>query len=221
MNEEVYDPDKPESRLHGLFSVLFYISAFLFVVAFACDFLNGLDNFLHAPIGIKDNPPEPGFIVELAQLLWWPLILTTMLLGYFRVMTRLFKFVPLLLGTLIVFCGVVSLVGGILGEYKGQLFSGQTYFTQTITPIMWATFITSWVGVGAYRCFTKWKKERRVRYLIAGSLVSLGIFCAAVGVLGSLGSGSDVITQSGMVLMMCGVLMAVLGYIVCIAPGNW
>jgi hypothetical protein len=93
MNES----DNPESRLHGLFVVLFYISLALLAIASASIILNGLDNFLHAPIGIKDNPPEPGIVVQLAQLAWIPLLLSVLLFGILRAMSLVFKSVPRLL----------------------------------------------------------------------------------------------------------------------------
>ena len=181
MNES----DNPESRLHGLLVVLFYISLSLLALASALDILNGLDNFLHAPIGIKDNPPEPGIVVQLAQLTWIPLLLSVLLFGFLRMMSLIFKSVPLLLGTLIVTCGFTSLVGGILGEHKGkELFDGQTYFTQTVTPTLYVIFLMSWVGVGAYLFIEKWKRDRRLRHLLVGSCFILGIVFGLVSLIG-------------------------------------
>jgi hypothetical protein len=46
---------------------------FLLFIAVALAVMNWLGDFLHAPLGIKDNPPEPGTLVQLAQFLFWPL----------------------------------------------------------------------------------------------------------------------------------------------------
>jgi hypothetical protein len=133
----------PKSGLHGLLVVLFCFALFLLALATVFVILNWLDDFLHAPIGIKDYPPEPGFVVQLAGLAWIPLVLSVLLLGFLAIMSRLFKTVPLLLGTSLDASGTVSLVGGLLGEHKGQeLFHGQANFSQAVTPILYVILLT-------------------------------------------------------------------------------
>ena len=59
-------------------------------------------------------------MVQFAQLAWLPLLLSTLLLGVWSFLTTIFKFIPLLLGTLIVTTGLVSLAGGALIMYQGK-----------------------------------------------------------------------------------------------------
>jgi hypothetical protein len=218
MNENSYDSDSYQPKFgHRLFVIFFYISFSLLIVATASVILNWLDDFLHAPIGIKDYPPEPGLVVQIAQLAWIPLVLSVFLSGFFGFMSRVFKPVPLLLGTLIVTCGSISLVGGILGEYKGEeLFHGQAFFCKTVTPILYVIFLMSWVGVGANHCIEKWRRDCRPRHLIAGLCVILGMIFGVIGLIGgAIGNESEI------VYLMYGVFIAVLGYIIYIAPGKW
>lgn len=73
---------KPNSKyqkwidfLWGLSRISMFLIAFVFV-------LNWLDIFLHAPIGIKDNPPEPGVLVTFAQMAFWPVFACCVVLGF-------------------------------------------------------------------------------------------------------------------------------------------
>jgi hypothetical protein len=122
-------------------------------------------------------------------------------------MSRVFKTVPLLLGTSIVTCGSISLVGGILGDRKGeQLFNGQAYFCQIVTPILYVLFLMSWVGVGAYGCIVKWKRDRKPRHGIAGLCLILGIMLGLIGLMRGI--------NSDFVFLMSGFLFAVLGILI-------
>lgn len=139
------NPNQPRKKFVG-----FHLEALtLLALVTASVILNWLDDFLHAPIGIKDYPLEPGIVVQLARLAWIPLFLSALLFGFLGIMSRAFKTVPLLLGTAIVSFGGISLVGGILGEHKGtELFHGQAYFSQTVTPVLYILFLV----VGRCRC---------------------------------------------------------------------
>lgn len=194
--------DQPKSGLHGLFVVLSYIANAIFALAIFLLTLNWLDDFLHAPIGIKDNPPEPGILVQTASLVWIPLLLTVVLFGFLRFGSRVFSTVSLLLGTIIVTCGSVSLVGGILSETKKQYFEGQQYFTQTVTPVLYILFLMAWVGVGANHCIMKWKKGGKVRHGIAGLFLLLAIICGLCGLFVAVKNN-----DSGGLLVLIGMLL--------------
>jgi hypothetical protein len=113
------------------------------------------------------------------------------------------------LGTVIVVCGGVSLVGGILGEHKGaELFHGQAYFSQTVTPVLYILFLMSWVGVGAYFCIEKWKKGRKLRHGIAGACLITSLFLGLIGLYG-LAQNSEPLTP----FVMWGLLMVFVGFI--------
>jgi hypothetical protein len=181
-----------------------------FVLATFLVVLNWLDDFLHAPIGIKDYPPEPGVLVQAAQLAWAPLLLTVGLFAFLRFASTMFSTVPLLLGTVIVICGSVSLVGGLLGEAKKEYFHGQQYFTQTVTPFLYILFLMAWTGVGANHCIMKWKGGGKVRHGIAGLILLLAIVTAIVGLY--IGRGEK---DSGPLLVIIGLLfvgVAIIAY---------
>jgi hypothetical protein len=100
-------------------------------------------------------------------------------------------------------------VGGILGEHKGaELFHGQAYFSQTVTPILYILFLMSWVGVGAYFCIEKWKKGHKLRHGIAGACLITGLFLGLIGLYG-LAQNSEPLT----LFVMWGLLMAFVGFI--------
>jgi len=51
------------------------IFGYLSILAGLIDFQNDLVNFLHAPIGVKDHPPEPMALVQFARLAFWPVLI--------------------------------------------------------------------------------------------------------------------------------------------------
>ena len=52
--------------------VALVISGFFLVLITLSIVSNGVFNFLRAPIGIKDNSPDPGLLVRFAQLAFYP-----------------------------------------------------------------------------------------------------------------------------------------------------
>jgi hypothetical protein len=53
--------------------------------------LNWIDDFLHAPIGIKDNPPQPGAVVQFAQLALRPLTVCFLALAFLGLLTEWYR----------------------------------------------------------------------------------------------------------------------------------
>jgi hypothetical protein len=158
------DFDKPASKLHGLFIGLSWLLFLLLASATALVVLNWLDDFLHAPIGIKDYPPEPGMIVQLANLAWLPLLVILLIFALLSFMSSFAKTIPLLLGTSLVSCGVLSLIGGILGELKStELFAGEQFFVRDVTPALWCGVIVSFLGLSLYGGIQDWKKEIQLK----------------------------------------------------------
>jgi hypothetical protein len=199
--------DEPKSGLHGLFVVLSYIANLTLVLATFLVVLNWLDDFLHAPIGIKDYPPEPGALVQIAQLAWIPLLFVVALTAFLRFASRAFSTVPLLLGAVIVTCGPVSLVGGLLGDAKREYFHGQQYFAHSVTPFLYILFLMAWVGLGANHCIKKWKNGGKPRHGLAGLILILALVTAWVGLFLR---NED----SGVILLMSGFLLVGVGFIV-------
>lgn len=208
MNDHVYR-QKPGFGLSIWLMALFCVSLFLLAIASALDFLNFLGDFLHAPIGIKDYPPEPNVIVQLAKLAIIPLTLSAGLCGVLGFLSRVPKAIPLMLGLLIVISGGTGLVGGILREYKNrELFHGQLFFTTVVTSASYVLFLSSCVGLGAYHCMAKWQCERKPRYGVAGTLLLTSIPLGLIGILGIVMNSYSLISVS-----VWGIPTAVLGYI--------
>lgn len=69
-------PNSPDSRmsLHDWVSLLCWLFGFLLAWIVLAIFANGLGDFLHAPIGIKDNPPEPGIVIQFARIACYPVV---------------------------------------------------------------------------------------------------------------------------------------------------
>ena len=67
------ESEQNASKIHGLVDFLWGLSCLFLVLIALVLISNWLDDFLHAPIGIKDNPPAPGAIVQVAHLSFWPI----------------------------------------------------------------------------------------------------------------------------------------------------
>jgi hypothetical protein len=70
---------------HSLVVVGWGLSCFVLFPTVICVVANWVDDFLHAPLGIKDNPPEPGVIVQFAQIAFWPVVIAFAVLGIWKV----------------------------------------------------------------------------------------------------------------------------------------
>src|ERR1700754_965991 len=60
------------STLQDWLDLFWILSCILLVLAVLVLGGNWLDEFLHAPIGIEDNPTQPGAILQVAHLAFWP-----------------------------------------------------------------------------------------------------------------------------------------------------
>lgn len=49
---------------------------------------NELNEFLMSPIGIKEHPPEPGIVVQYAQMAFWPLLISFAILWALMKLTK-------------------------------------------------------------------------------------------------------------------------------------
>lgn len=89
--DDEFDYDAPKApRLYGFLNVAFYIWTALMVFGLILVVGTGLDNFLHAPIGIKDNPPPPSALVAFAQDLLTPIIVIWVALRVLRWISKEF-----------------------------------------------------------------------------------------------------------------------------------
>jgi hypothetical protein len=207
---EAHDLDvEPNSGLHKPFTALFFITLFLIAIASLLSLMNGLDDFLHAPIGIKDHPPEPGALVQMADAAWLPLLGLLLLFGFLSLASRVFHPVSVMLATVILVTGSVALVGGILGESKKQYFQSQHYFTQTVTPVLYIVFLMTWVVVGVRLSIRNWLRERKPRYGAAAVLLLAALACALCGLYVGV-----VNTDKGVPTLMFGIPLAVAGFLV-------
>lgn len=65
-----------KEKLLMLFKFVRGCSRVLLIFAVFVVVMNSIGNFLHAPIGIKDNPPAPGLLAGLAQMAIVPLVIS-------------------------------------------------------------------------------------------------------------------------------------------------
>ena len=178
MNED-YDFDKPQSRLYPWFNVLYYIALYLTVMAFIMVFGNGLDNFLHAPIGIKENPPPPSDLVALADALVVPIGISTFVLRFFRWLCREFPTsVVLTWFGGIIFFGIAGVA--FIGKFwlHQEIVPGSFFLFDRVWPIIYrlctvvfGLCMVAFVCLIAYGSVDGWKKRRTVR----NGLVALGM----------------------------------------------
>jgi hypothetical protein len=50
---------------------------------------NEINDFLMSPIGIKEHPPEPGMVVQYAQMAFWPLVISFAILWALMKLTEI------------------------------------------------------------------------------------------------------------------------------------
>jgi hypothetical protein len=130
-------PDNTEveaPRLYAFLNVVYYLWSTLFGLAVALDIGTGIDNFLHAPIGIKDNPPDPGALVDLARDLIFPLAIGWLVLKLFRWFAKEMgaKFVA---GAVAWLIGVSFLASAMLSYDVPTAVSRASLFARALTPI--------------------------------------------------------------------------------------
>lgn len=76
---------------YGVIGMLWFLS--LLVVGFMSITLgmNWLGDFLHAPIGIKDNPPDPGTLIQIEQLIFAPAMTCFVVLHFLRIILKVIR----------------------------------------------------------------------------------------------------------------------------------
>ena len=153
--------------------------------------LNWLSDFLHAPLGIKDHPPEPGIVVQCADLAFWPVGISYVILRVLRTLTKLFSAQEVLLGC----AGIgfsVLLTASLIGELLHREFvPGTHYVYSTIAPyIINGVLFLCAAGLlladlfCAYSFIANWKTSDTGREKIASVLIASSTIPAVVAFAG-------------------------------------
>lgn len=210
-----HDNETKAPRLYLALSVIYYLCTALLVLAIIMDVGNGLGNFLHAPIGIKDNPPDPGPFVDLARALIVPLILGYIGLRVLRWLAKEMGWVDVM--ATLVSLAVVAVLGSSIWAMRGhpEYIPGSVYLIHAAMKI-WAFLFGTIVVLGdaffAWEYFKFWRKERKVMQVIAGLgfLISTFLFLAAIPAHFLQSPGSDVSFTFGGWGFMIGVITVLL-----------
>ena len=173
---ERFYADTEGSRLHGLFAALFYIFAVLLAIALLAIFANSLDDFLHAPIGIKDDPPEPGLIVQFAQS-----CMAAAAVEHIAARCVVLPHYDLQVHTTTSgHADCHDRTGGAWRAVCAHYVPGEgarLLRPDRHTDCMGDFHSKSWIGVFAYQCFEKWKSQRKANFLIAGVCFTIAVCC--------------------------------------------
>lgn len=140
---------EPSRRLQAFLGATVKLLMIVLAVIVVLQCGNWLDDFLHAPIGIKDNPPEAGALVQLANLALWPtagLYLAARILRFFA---REFT-VPQILGGLGGFLAWIFTVVLLVGEFMHREFIPGTFFLfRKVGPGAFAALLLGFDGLMA------------------------------------------------------------------------
>jgi hypothetical protein len=183
-------PDNAEieaPRLYAFLNIVYYLWTALLWLAIALDIGTGIDNFLHAPIGIKDNPPDPGALVDLARDLIIPLVIGWVVLKLFRWFAKEMgaKFVA---GAVAWIVGVAFLVSAMLAKsrWHPEFIPGSAYLFDIAIKVFGYALLAGVVLLDAYfavnyvRAITQKEDMRTFRWfaVTAGYVFSTILFVA-------------------------------------------
>jgi hypothetical protein len=180
------NPNQPDSQmsLHERVSVLCWLSRFFLILIVIVVCINWLGDFLHAPLGIKDNPPEPGPLVQFAQVAIFPALICYFVLRVMKYFSGEYSSRDFLLGSagVLLFISVVLLlVGPVLHR---ELIPGTFYFWRTLAaPLSGAAFLT-FDGSLAYGLIRNWRSLDNVRYKWSAALFVLSTLFGVVALIG-------------------------------------
>jgi hypothetical protein len=210
---EFDEPTAP--RLYQTLSVVYYVWTAVTVFAVLLDIGNGLDNFLHAPIGIKDNPPEPGPLVALAQALILPL-------GIGYIALRILRWISKEMGAAFV-AGTIACVvlvsvtaSALLGksQWHYEFIPGSVYLFDKVSTAFGYLVLTGFVaadGFFGWNCILRLIKDKTLRtfrwfMVTAGFVLSTILF--AIGLCLHFFVAKDNVAPS---LALYGILIGIVG----------
>jgi hypothetical protein len=179
-------PNQEDSSisLHEWISVLCWVSGFLLAWILVAICANWLGDFLHAPLGIKDNPPEPGILVQYAQLAVYPVTACFIALRVLKYFSGVYSTKDFLLGcagALICILVVVLLAGEVLHR---EFIAGTFYFWKTLAPSFMALLFLLFDGWVAGALVLHWKSTNSVRTKLATVLFVLSTAFGIVALIG-------------------------------------
>ena len=149
---------------------------------------NGISDFLRAPIGIKDNPPDPELLIQYARLALNPVALAFALLWALKTAAARYSTKLVLLGLASVgACAalVISLIGVIIHRelipgsfyFWGRLgLPGLLYFWDRIAPLLFALVLLLIDLAFAYGCASDWRQLQSFREKLGTILLASSAF---------------------------------------------
>ena len=165
--------------------------------------VNIIGDFLHAPIGIKDNPPEPTLVVQYAQLAFVPLAAAFIALSLLKSMSELFsgKQIAAAVACLSVLAVLVVMIVGVILHrdlIPGSLYLWNkfapflNYFLNKIGPLLFALLLLLIDLVFAYGYLSDWSRWKTFRERFGTVLIALSSFPAIVTFMTLIGIFFDV-----------------------------
>lgn len=173
-----------QSSLHGGIAIAWGLCLFLLCWLALAISINWLGDFLHAPIGIKDNPPAPGIFVQLAQVAFYPVLAVCLALRVLKYLTNVYSTKAVLWGTggFVLWALLAVLVAGIL--FHREFIPGTYYFWKTVGPLLSELFLLGFDLFIAYALVTGWTSAYTGKQKFATILVTLSAISAVVGFVG-------------------------------------
>lgn len=181
------EESKPESEsgmsLHDWITILRFVLILMIIVVS----MNWLGDFLHAPIGIKDNPPEPSVFVRYVQVALWPAAVCFIVLSGVKLLTETYSYKQILFGFTTFVLGAVF-VGMLAGEVLHREFIPGTHYLWN-SYITVATFLFPVALVLADVIFAGillfgWKRSDSIRDKLGTVLVGLSTVPAVAAFIG-------------------------------------
>jgi len=150
--------------------------------------MNWLGNFLHAPIGIKDNPPEPNAVVQLTQFAFWPVFVLFGVMLLLKNLTIDISLREFFKGSIVFtllaapFALLIVLIGGLL--LHREFIPGTYFFWNTLAPILFTGGLLLYDCLWAYVLVRSLKITDTARKKFAAVFIGLSAVCGIVGFAG-------------------------------------
>lgn len=170
----------PSITLHGAITLLWGIALVVLGWIVIAVLSNWLSDFLHAPIGIKDNPPEPGAMVQIAQALLLPVGVCFLVLWALRLLTREFtsKQIAIATGGFGLWCAAVW------GLYAAFTHRPEARYFQFAWTVLVAGILLAVDAFAAYAFIRGWEREDSLKENCAALLIILSVIPAAAAFVG-------------------------------------
>lgn len=205
-SSKTQQPDSPFTP-HDLIRRALQLSSFALGFVILVIIGNGLGDFLIAPIGIKENPPVPGGLVQFARAANGPVLFCFFVLYILKV------FVPEECTSKQFFRGIAALVLGaalaiffvvlIVGEVQHREFiPGTYYFWNRILPFIFLTILLLMDLFFAHSVLRSWKVMASKREKFGAVLIGLSAFPAVLGFIGFVASKGSLVVNVPLAILL-------------------